>query len=988
MKPFKILVFLLLSLSIFAQNKIDNLTQYVDPFIGTGGHGHTFPGATVPFGMVQLSPDTRLTGWDGCSGYHYTDSLVYGFSHTHLSGTGVSDYGDLLLMPYIGETHYNNGAAGKPGYRSSFKKENEKAEPGYYEIYLEEDDILVKLTASTRCGHHKYNYKNDESRKVLLDLVHRDVVTDAYLKKVNDYEIEGYRHSTAWAKDQRLFFVIQFMEPVKAFEFLLDDEITELTEIKGKAIKASFDFGKSERNNLDVKVGISSVDIDGARKNLEKEIAYKTFNEVKAEANAMWQKELSKIQVGFNSEERSEYQQDKLTTFYSALYHTMIAPNTFCDVDGRYLGTDMEIHKAEDYTHYTIFSLWDTYRAAHPLYTIIDEERTNDFINTFLNQYEQGSYLPMWELAANYTGCMIGYHAVPVIADAYIKGIKDYDTGLALQAMIDASKADRLGIPNYINEGFLSGEVEAECVSKTLEYAYDDFTIAQMAEAMGKDSIANEYFQRAQYYKNIFDPETKFMRARLNNQWFSPFDPAEVNFNYTEANAWQYSFYVPQDISGFIEMMGGETAFEKQLDALFTASSETSGRDQADITGLIGQYAHGNEPSHHIAYLYNYIGKPYKTQKYVRQIIDELYTSKPNGYSGNEDCGQMSAWYVLSSLGFYPVCPGTDQYLIGSPVFDYANINLENGKTFSIKIKQGNRGDNFYVDSIKQILPNGKIKSYTKSFLKHNRILKGGEFIFSMTSEPNLDFGKPKKDRPYSKIKTQAIVAVPAIYKGERSFRENTTIGINCATPGATIYYQIDGEEAKTYNEPFNVNSDCNLTVWAEKKGYIESKKATSDFHLIGNKKTIKLGTSYASHYSAGGDNALIDEIFGGNDFRVGNWQGYEYVDLEATVDLGETTSFNEITINFLQDENSWIFMPLEVQFYSSDAGEDFDLIESIENDLSPKESGSIIKAFKSNIENTARYIKVVAKSRQFCPDYHKGAGGKCWIFADEITIE
>jgi len=988
MKSFKTLIFFWLSLTTIAQNINDDLTQYVDSFIGTGGHGHTFPGATVPFGMMQLSPDTRLTGWDGCSGYHYTDSLVYGFSHTHLSGTGVSDYGDVLLMPYTGKTFYNNGADGKPGYRSSYKKENEKATAGYYETYLDEDDILVKLTSSTRCGHHKYTYKKGENRKVLLDLVHRDVVTDAHLKKVSDYEIEGYRHSTAWAKDQHLFFVIQFMEPIKAYELLLDDKIAELTEIKGKAIKASFDFGISKANSLGVKVGISSVDIEGARKNLEAEIAYKTFNEIKVEAKAMWQKELNKIKVGYNNEELSDYENDKLTTFYSALYHTMIAPNTFSDVDGRYRGTDLEIYKAEDYTHYTVFSLWDTYRAAHPLYTIIDEERTNHFIKTFLNQYQQGGQLPMWELAANYTGCMIGYHAVPVIADAYIKGIKDYDAELALQAMIAASTAQRLGIPSYIEEGFLSGEVEAECVSKTLEYAYDDFTIAQMAAAMGKIEIAEEYFERAQYYKNVLDPETKFMRARLNNQWFSPFNAAEVNFNYTEANAWQYSFYVPQDVTGFIDLLGGEAALEKQLDALFSASSETKGRDQVDITGLIGQYAHGNEPSHHIAYLYNYIGKPHKTQKYVRQIINELYTAQPNGYSGNEDCGQMSAWYVLSSLGFYSVCPGTNQYVIGSPVFDYAHIKTTNGKTFSINVAQENSGTAPYIKTIKRKLLNEQLEDYTKSYLTHADILAGGEFFFTMDDTPNFEFGKNEENRPVTKIETKRIVAVPAIFKGERSFREQTTIGINCATPNAIIYYQIDKEETKVYSKPFIISKDCDLTVWATKEGYSESKKATSDFHFIENNKTIELATAYASHYSAGGDYALIDEIFGGNDFRVGNWQGYQYVNLEATIDLGNTTSYNEIAVNFLQDENSWIFMPLEVQFLSSNNGIDFDLVAIIKNEISPKESGSIIKAFKSSKAGAGRYIKIVAKNRQFCPDYHKGAGGKSWIFADEVSIK
>jgi len=960
---FSYLVTLLIFSTSFAQT---NPVAFVDPFIGTGGHGHTFPGATVPFGMVQLSPDTRLEGWDGCSGYHYSDNIVYGFSHTHLSGTGVSDYGDILVMPNVGETFLNNGADGKEGYRQSFDKDDEIASVGYYETYLKDDKIKVQLTASTRCGFHKYTYPKNEVKKLIVDLAHRDVVTDSYIKQVNDTEIEGYRFSTAWAKDQRTFFVMQFSEPLT--------EKIKIEEEKNKGKVASCLFG-NENSMLEVKVGISFVSIEGARKNLEAEIAKKSFLQVKNEAVGAWKKELSKIEVECNEEEKNCL--DNKTKFYSALYHTMIAPNVFMDVDGSYLGTDLKIHTAKDYTHHTIFSLWDTYRAAHPLYTIIDEKRTNDFIQTFLNQYAQGGYLPMWELAANYTGCMIGYHAVPVISDAYMKGIDGYDTQKALTAMLAASTADRLGIPSYIRNGFLSGEAESECVSKTLEYAYDDWTIATMAEKMGNQKVADEYFLRAQNYKNIYDPQSTFMRARLNNQWFSPFDPSEVNFNYTEANAWQYSYYVPQDIEGWIKLIGGEENALKALDNLFKANSATTGRNQADITGLIGQYAHGNEPSHHMAYMYNYLRQPNKTQKIVRQIMDELYSTKPDGYSGNEDCGQMSAWYVLSALGFYPVTPGSVDYVIGSPIFDKATINLENGKVFTV-VANNNSKEAKYIQGISK-----NDKAYNKSFLTHQDITSGSKFVFEMDKKPSYI----KLAKPLSKIEGQQIVAVPGFYKGEKAFKTSTTVGLNCATKRAKIYYSIDGGDAQEYKKEFVLDKACMVKVWAEKEGLQNSKTAISKFYLMSEDRTIKLDSKYANHYSAGGDNALIDQIEGGNDFRVGNWQGYEKVDLIATVDLGKKEKVSSISTGFLQDENSWIFMPTQVEYYYSKNGKNFKKLKSLKSKTSPKETGSIIEHFEIKENLKARYIKVVAKNRGFCPEWHKGAGGKCWIFVDEIFV-
>lgn len=934
--------------------------EHVNPFIGTGGHGHTFPGATMPFGMVQLSPDTRLEGWDGCGGYHYTDSVVYGFSHTHLSGTGISDYGDVLLMPYTGETFYNNGADGEPGYSSFFLKSSEVAEPGYYAMNLEDDNIAVQLTTAKRVGFHQYDFNGAKDRQVIIDLSHRDPVLESKLIQVNDYELTGVRHSKEWAQKQFLFFRIIFDQPIQSMNFGDGDQ----------GIKASLSFGEGDK--LKVKVAISAVDEEGARQNLTAEIPDWDFDKARQDARLTWEAQLNKINVEGGSDQQME-------VFYTALYHTMIAPNLYHDADGRYRSTDLEIHQDSSFTNHTVFSLWDTYRSTHPLYTIIERERTTDFIRTFIKQYEFGGRLPMWELAGNYTNCMIGYHAVPTIADAYMKGIDGFDTEKALESMIHSSMQDRLGIADFRSSGYIASDVEAESVSKTLEYAYDDWTIAEMANQMGKPEIASVYYQRAQNYKNVFDPSTGFMRARNNNRWFHPFEPAEVNFNYTEANSWQYSYYVPQDVESWIELLGGDEAAEQKLDDIFEASSETKGRDQADITGLIGQYAHGNEPSHHIPYLYNYVGRPDKTQKLVRQIMNELYSDQPDGLSGNEDCGQMSSWLVMSAMGFYPVAPGSTNYILGSPWFEKATINLENGNQFVIEAP-GNSSKNIYVGSAQL---NDSDHAY--SYIDHADIMSGGKLSLAMQSEPS-SFGVEKARRPKSKIETEAI-AIPALQTGDHAFMESTEITLATPTSGANIYYAYTaGGEVNAYTEPFAIDRTTDLYVWATKDGK-ESLKAKSSFYKIPQKRSISLGTEYANHYTAGGDMALIDFIRGGEDFRTGSWQGYEGIDIEAVVDMGKVGNYTVAKIGFLQDENAWIFMPTEVQFYVSDDGENFEAIGVDENDVSYKEKGAILKDFKINRSFTGRYIKIIAKNRGVCPPDHKGAGGKSWIFADEIVI-
>lgn len=940
------------------------LISLVNPFIGTGGHGHTFPGATLPFGMMQLSPDTRLDGWDGCSGYHYSDSEIYGFSHTHLSGTGVSDYGDILLMP-TNKSILNNGSDGKEGYKSKFSHENEIATPGFYKVLLENTNIDVELTVSKRSGMQKYQFPTSENQVVILDLTHRDELTGHQIS-LGEKEISGYRFSKAWATDQRLFYQIKFSHPIK--ELLKDDKINPK--------KIALEFINPKNEPIIVKIGISAVDIEGAKRNLEQEIGNKSFEEVKKIAQETWEKQLQKIVI----EDANHHNK---VNFYTAMYHAMIAPNVYQDVDGSYRGMDLEIHKTTDFEYYTVFSLWDTYRAAHPLYTIIEQKRTNDFINTFLAKYDEGGIMPIWDLSANETGCMIGYHAVPVIADAFLKGIKNYDIEKAFQAMKHSAIQDKLGLESYKKFGFIPVEKESESVSKTLEYAYDDWTIAQMAKALGKENDYKIFIERAQHYKNVFDPETKFMRGRFKNSWFSPFDPYEVNFNYTEANSWQYSFYVPQDIGGFMNLLGGKQALENQLDNLFTAKNETSGRNQADITGLIGQYAHGNEPSHHMAYLYNFVNKPHKTREKVHQILTELYQNLPDGISGNEDCGQMSAWYIFSSLGFYPVTPGSNQYIIGSPLFEKATIHLENEKSFTIQAKNSS-SENKYIKSVQL---NGK--NYEFSYINHQDIINGGNLVFEMTNQPT-NWGTKDAFIPSTEIDEHLIVAAPFIAKGDIAFKGSTEVELKSAEKDAEIFYRIGYKGGfKKYEKPFAIDKFINLSLYAEKNG-IKSATITTDFYKIDPNIKIELKSEYANQYNAGGDNALIDGVFGTEDFRTGTWQGYFDTDLEAIVDLGKIKMINNLQISFLKDQRSWIFLPKEMQIYTSIDGKEFAKHKTWQFPTPINEEKVAIEKVVISKLGKARFVKIIAKKIGKLPEWHLGFqdDGRSWLFVDEIQIK
>ncbi len=954
------------------------LTDYVDPFIGTGGHGHTYPGATLPFGMVQLSPDTRLTGWDGCSGYHYDDTVIYGFSHTHLSGTGIPDYCDVMIMPTVGKYQLNSGYIDpqhetNKGYGSSFDKKTEIAKPGYYSVFLKDYKIKVELTTTYRCGFHRYIYPKTDSANVILDLTHRDKVLASGLRVIGNHVVQGYRISSSWAKKQYVFFYMVFSKPIKKYFLFRNDTLVKGQDsLNGMNVKAAFYFDTRNNDTLLVKVGISAVDTAGARKNLQAELPGWNFDQVVQAADIIWNKELSRIIITGPDSVK--------TKFYTALYHTMVVPNLFMDVDRRYRGTDLKIHKAKNFVNYTVFSLWDTYRACHPLYTIIEPSRDLQFIRTFLHQYLNGGWLPMWELAGNYTHCMIGYHAVPVIYDAYQKGIRGFDARLALKAMVKSATRNQWGIPAYERFGFIPANYAAASVSRTLEYSYDDWCIAQMAKSLGIDSIYRRFIERAQYWKNVFDPQTSFMRAKYDAVWVSPFNPYEVNAYYTEANAWQYRFSVPQDIKTLVEYFGGEKAFGQSLDSLFHASPHFTGISQPDITGMIGQYAHGNEPSHHLAYMFVFAGQPYKTQRYVRYIMDNFYTTKPNGYIGNEDCGQMSAWLVLSALGFYPVTPGAGYFVIGSPLIRRAVINLENGRKFEIVVRNQSV-KNVYV---KKVLLNGhELKSLR---LDYGSIMNGGKLVFVMSDKPS-SFGS--KSIPWTQITEHLITPAPFVYPVPMSFADSLTIRLGDLDKKAVIYYSFDSAgKYVRYTKPLVLRQTATIYFYAERPGYVKSKLQFAHFVKYDANIGIKLFTHYAPMYAAGGDRALIDGLEGTNNFRLGRWQGYQGVNLDVMLDLRKVQTVRGLKIRFLQDVGAWIFMPLEVKFYYSSDAKQWHEWGKMKNKVDSRDYTPQIEVFSVNRPVRTRYIRIIAVNRGKCPSWHPGAGHKAWIFADEIKIE
>ena len=741
----------------------------VDPFIGTGGEGHTYPGATVPFGMVQLSPDTRIQprkeayGW--AAGYRYDDRSLVGFSHTHFSGTGHSDLGDVLLMPISGAVRLERGDPDKPGsgYSSRFRHDDERAEPGYYAVTLDDYKVRAELTASARAGVHRYTFPKGQPAHVLLDLRtsmydYPGKISWSRLRLRADGTVTGFRETRGWAPGRQLYFAMRFSQPLRGHAFHNteqdvaykgfpppgDNDPAQRAQIEGRQLVGSFDFGEAGREPLLVKVSISPVSEDSAIANLEAEVPGWDFDGVRRAARAQWAQALGAVEVDAPRQQR--------TQFYTALYHSLLGPTLFMDSDGRYRGPDNAVHQAQGYTNYSTFSLWDTYRALHPLLTLVQPpQRTNDIVNSLLAHRKNSPYgvLPVWSFQGLETWCMIGYHAVPVIADAYMKGIRGYDTDAALEAMVaSADYGPYDGIAQYRELGYVPIDEEGEAASKTLEYAFDDWTIARMAQAMGRSEVASAFEKRAGNWRHAFDATTGFMRARKRDGRFrKPFDPSASGYgsDYTEGNAWQYSWYVPQDVAGLARAHGGEDKLLARLDQVFEAKVDPKVFEHMeDITGLIGWYAHGNEPSHHVAYLYAYAGQPWRTQARLQQIMRSQYAARPDGLAGNDDLGQMSAWYVFTALGFYPVAPASNQYIIGRPFLPHATLALPNGKRFSV-VAEGLDDAHPYIGSVTL---NGR--PLDRAFLRHEEIMAGGELRFTLQAEPNTAWATAGAQRAYS----------------------------------------------------------------------------------------------------------------------------------------------------------------------------------------------------------------------------------------------
>ena len=742
----------------------------VNVFIGTGGDGHTFPGASRPFGMVQPGPDSQVRhfrqSYPWAAGYRHEDNSILGFSHTHFSGSGHSDLGDVLLMPYSGATKLEPGYPERPhsGYRSRFSHDEEKAEPGYYAVRLKDNEVDVELTASDRVAMHRYRFGKNAPAKVILDL--RSSIYDyagknlwSRLRVRDTTTLTGMRETRGWAPGRQLYFAVRFSRPMSARQLHNREEAIEYrgfappgktpadkVVVEGKALVAALEFGVPADGNLLVKVAISPVSEDNAIANLD-EMPGWDFESERAAASAAWNEALSVAQV--------QAPEPMRTMFYTALYHSMLAPSLFMDRDGSYRGPDNAVHQAKGFRYHSTFSLWDTYRALHPLLTLLAPERRNaDFVNSLIASREHSPHgiLPVWQFHGQETWCMIGYHAVPVIADAYMKGIRGFDANKALAAMTASAEYGPYGgLEHYMKLGYVPIDLEPEAASKTVEYAFDDWTIARMAEKMGKKDVAAAYYKRAQNYRNVFDRDTGFIRARKTTGEFrTPFDPAQSNFgsDYTEGSAWQYSWYMPHDNAGLISMLGGDAALVSKLDQVFDAKiADNVYAHMEDISGLIGHYAHGNEPSHHVAYLYGFAGAPWRTQERVTNIMATQYHNRPDGLSGNDDLGQMSAWFAFTAMGFYPVAPGSNEYVIGRPFLDKAVLNLPGGKRFTVRAEQLSEA-NRYVGGVTL---NGK--PLARTFLRHEDITAGGELVFTMQASPNKDWGKERSARPYTQTK-------------------------------------------------------------------------------------------------------------------------------------------------------------------------------------------------------------------------------------------
>ena len=948
--------------------------QMALPMVGTSAHGHTFPGATLPFALVQLSPDTRIDGsWDGCSGYHYSDSIIYGFSHTHLSGTGCSDYGDISFLPtfsaYPLRTYVPSGNA-----PITFHHASEKAEPGYYAVKLS-NGIQVELTSTNRVGFQKYTYDKDGFTWISLDLEHRDELIEGKINQIDAQTFSGLRRSKAWAQDQWVYYYFQINREAEKVEIQQN--------AKGEySLHLGYTVKKGE--SILIKTALSSVNEQGAKNNLQTELSDWNFNKTKEKAAAQWQAALGVIQVygGTLAEQQN---------FYTALYHCMMHPNVMNDVDGRYRGRDNKVYKDSLNNHYTVFSLWDTYRALHPLLNIIDKQRSHDFMMTFKAQFEQSGRLPMWELWGNETNCMIGFHSVSVIWNAYLKNVISIAELSALYPAVYAeAMSNRTGLDLLRQKGYLSVEDESESVSKTLEYSFNMYCVSKIAEVLSYAEIegcqtalklkddAEQFMSYANAWRNLRDAQTGFMTPRANGNWLEQFDPKQVNNHYTEANAWQYTFAVQHQAKAIQN--------DTLLSRLFNTASKTSGREQADITGLIGQYAHGNEPSHHFAYLFTDMDS---TAKYVKRILETMYSPSPDGLSGNEDCGQMSAWYVFSAMGLYPANPASTELVFGHMLFDSVRLNLENGPCILYK----------------QAPPQTALKSgqYRKarsiSHLSSHSVIYHG---YDLEQPKAIQFCVPDSVSPEFSLSAPVIIGAKEVFKDSINVQLlSNNIASELGNYKTIISYTTDGSEPQLSSYKYltakSISIQRTTTLKArefvvDQTGAVLAKSPIASAHLFQYDHDYSVSTKgqYNPQYSGGGNNAVVDGLKGDKDWRKGRWQGFQGQNVEFIVDLKSNPKFDTISIGLLKDVRAWICLPM-VELDGSNDGINFTNLTAgdFTYPLTDLEVERVVMPFTSNSKNYRyRYYKIKLWNAGKLPAWHPGANGESFIFIDEIEFK
>ena len=968
---------LFLGLSLHAQEATWTSVQDINPFIGTGGHGHTHPSAQAPFGMIQLGPNTRYDGWDGCSGYHYTDSAMYGFTCTHLSGTGVSDYGDLLMLPYSSPT--------KEGDHIPFFKEDEHAQAGYYACILD-DGTRIEATAGDRIGKLRLHFPRNTSPGIMIDLNFRDRVLKQDFSSLGDGKFEGRRISEGWAREQHFYFGFN-VSPAPDSVWQLSPGVYWLALPEGTV-------------DAEVSIGMSGISEEGAWKNYHGENAERDFEEIFAETRGKWEKELAKSKV-------KSALPDQRAIFATALYHAYSVPNLWSDVDGSYRGQDNIIYRDTVNRHYTVFSLWDTYRTAHPLYTITQPERTQEFIYGMLDMYKQRGRLPIWELAGNETDCMIGYHSVSVLADAIAKGYHT-DTALTIEAMRATAEMDVFGLEEYQQYGFLSIEDESESVSKTLEYAYDDACIAWTAQRFEDWNTYMAYDQRSSAYRSLIDPESGYVRPRTNGDFYSPYNPREVNNHFTEANAYQYSFSPVHDIEGWMEVLTNyrgarenwnqlprkqqkllvkprHDVLEDLLDGLFYASSHTTGREQADITGLIGQYAHGNEPSHHIAYLYNATNNPRRTSYWVHRILGSQYQNAPDGLSGNEDCGQMSAWYIMASMGMYPLVPGKPEYQISTPWWDAIHLELPSGKELDITVEDVgtyimdyDRGDSVEVP-------------FQKRYFTHEELLEGGHWQVKRGDEPS-DWGKVYRYATKMKNPTPPapIVRVPRTFTG--------TAPVEIIPTGQYNLWKYDRYE----NVKWKKDRKGRVRIGtAYEDGFVTAVTPHFGYgnhvaRAVFSKRDDNLEAQWimghpSGQYTAGGPEAMVDGITGDTDWRKGHWVGVQGHNATLEITLKKPKQVQIVHVSVLKDIRAWIAAPQKVEvqvLYDGDDQWHFFGARELINPLGQEEAIRHDVAMSNPKTDRVKAIRITYYNAGRLQDWHPGAGHQSYFFTDEVRLE